>query len=195
MSSRPSNIESMASIDGAIDAIDSMLNSLLDISKLDAGVVRPEIGPVDLGERWRGATTTTTPSPRRHRPLRLGPSRAPLRGDTTMLQRILANLVSNALRYTVNGRVLVGARKRGGSIGSRSTITGPASRPMRSRTSSSNSTSSGILSGTAQGLGARARDREAARRPPRTQDRGALDRRPRLAVFGHASALRLASAR
>ena len=32
-------------IDGAVDAVDSMLNSLLDISKLDAGVVRPVVGP------------------------------------------------------------------------------------------------------------------------------------------------------
>jgi signal transduction histidine kinase len=104
-------------LDGAVDAIDSMLNSLLDISKLDAGVVRPDIGPVELGallERLNGE----------HQPiarvtgneLRMRPTSVVVLSDATMLQRILANLISNALRYTANGRVLVGARRCGGSI-------------------------------------------------------------------------------
>jgi signal transduction histidine kinase len=104
-------------IDGAVDAIDSMLNSLLDISKLDAGVVRPEIGPVELGallerlndEHQPIATVTGNR-------LRVRPARATVLTDASMLQRILANLVSNALRYTVDGRVLVGARRRGRSL-------------------------------------------------------------------------------
>lgn len=104
-------------IDGAVDAIDSMLNSLLDISKLDAGVVRPEIGPVDLGELLERVDNEHQPvATVTGNQLRVRPSSAVVRSDATMLQRILANLVSNALRYTVNGRVLVGARKRGGSI-------------------------------------------------------------------------------
>jgi signal transduction histidine kinase/ActR/RegA family two-component response regulator len=104
-------------IDGAVDAVDSMLNSLLDISKLDAGVVRPDVGPVDLGallQRLNGehqpiATLTGNG-------LRVRPTDAVVQSDAAMLQRILANLISNALRYTVNGRVLVGARRRGRSI-------------------------------------------------------------------------------
>jgi CheY-like chemotaxis protein/two-component sensor histidine kinase len=104
-------------IDGAVDAIDSMLNSLLDISKLDAGIVRPEIGPVDLAVLLDRLNNE-------HQPiagvtgnrLRVRSSDAVVQSDAPMLQRILTNLVSNALRYTVNGRVLVGARRRGGSI-------------------------------------------------------------------------------
>ena len=104
-------------IDGAVDAIDSMLNSLLDISKLDAGVVRPEFGAVDLAalleridnEHQPVATLTGNR-------LRVRPSNVVVQSDAAMLQRILINLVSNALRYTVNGRVLVGARKRGNTV-------------------------------------------------------------------------------
>jgi signal transduction histidine kinase/ActR/RegA family two-component response regulator len=105
----------MKQIDGAVDAIDSMLNSLLDISKLDAGVVRPEIGPVDLAallerlnDEHQPIATLTGNRLRVRRP-----AHPVVLTDAAMLQRILANLVSNALRYTVNGRVLVGARRRG----------------------------------------------------------------------------------
>ena len=112
-----STVPVLKQIDGAVDAIDSMLNSLLDISKLDAGVVRPEIGPVDLAPLLERLNDE-------HQPiaivtgnrLRVRPADAVVLSDAAMLQRILANLVSNALRYTVDGRVVVGARRCGRSI-------------------------------------------------------------------------------
>ena len=104
-------------IDGAVDAIDSMLNSLLDISKLDAGVVRPDVVPVDLGTLLERVSDEHQPIVRlTGNRLRVRAASAVVLTDAAMLQRILANLVSNALRYTVNGRVLVGARRRGDSI-------------------------------------------------------------------------------
>ena len=104
-------------IDGAVDAIDSMLNSLLDISKLDAGVVRPEVGPVEVGDLLERVNDEYQPIAKlTGNRLRVRPSSAVVQSDAAMLQRILTNLVSNALRYTVNGRVLVGTRKRGNSI-------------------------------------------------------------------------------
>lgn len=104
-------------IDGAVDAIDSMLNSLLDISKLDAGVVRPEVGPVEVGDLLERLNDEYQPIARlTGNRLRVRPSSAMAQSDAAMLQRILTNLVSNALRYTANGRVLVGARKCGNSI-------------------------------------------------------------------------------
>jgi signal transduction histidine kinase/ActR/RegA family two-component response regulator len=113
-------------IDGAVDAIDSMLNSLLDISKLDAGVVRPEIGPVNLGALLERLDSDHQPvAVVTSNRLRVRPTDAVVQSDATMLQRILANLVSNALRYTAHGRVLVGARKRGGSIRIEVYDTGP----------------------------------------------------------------------
>ena len=104
-------------IDGAIDAVDSMLNSLLDISKLDAGVVRADIGPVSLATLLERLHAEHQPvAALTGNRLRVRGTNAVVLSDASMLQRILTNLVSNALRYTVNGRVLVGARRRGPSI-------------------------------------------------------------------------------
>ena len=127
-------------IEDSIRAIDSMLNALLDISKLDAGVVHPNIGPVVVAELFKRLETEYQShginrfgamlerrrfkrlEPDHQSPaqtgnaLRMRPSRAIVRSDPTMLERILRNLISNALRYTRNGRVLVGARCRGDKL-------------------------------------------------------------------------------
>jgi CheY-like chemotaxis protein len=104
-------------IDSAFDAVDSMLTSLLDISKLDAGVVRPHVGPVDLAALLQRLDDEHQPIARvTGNRLRVRPADAVVASDAAMLHRILANLVSNALRYTIDGRVLVGARRRGRSI-------------------------------------------------------------------------------
>lgn len=107
----------LGQIDASVDAVDAMLNSLLDISKLDAGVVHANVGPVDLGALLERLSAEYQPVARlTNNRLRLRPARAMVLSDAAMLQRILANLVSNALRYTHHGRVLVAARKRGDSI-------------------------------------------------------------------------------
>jgi CheY-like chemotaxis protein len=94
-----------------------MLNSLLDISKLDAGVMQPKVSQVDLGVLLEQLETEYQPvvgiTGNR---LTIRSTRVCVLSDPSMLHRILANLLSNALRYTVNGRILVGMRRRGGSI-------------------------------------------------------------------------------
>jgi signal transduction histidine kinase len=101
-------------IESAVDAVDSMLNSLLDISKLDAGVVQPNIAPVDLEALLQRLNKEHQPIARlTGNELRMRPVSAEVLSDAAMLQRILANLLSNALRYTSKGRVLLGARVRG----------------------------------------------------------------------------------
>jgi two-component system, sensor histidine kinase len=97
-----------------VDAVDSMLNSLLDISKLDACVVQPNVGPVDLAPLMQRLESDHQPIAKlTGNALRVRATRAVALSDAAMLQRILGNLVSNALRYTANGRVLVCARSRG----------------------------------------------------------------------------------
>ena len=104
-------------IDDAVQAVDSMLVGLLDISKLDAGVVQPEIGPVDLGALLQRLASEQRPiAGLTGNRLRVRAATAYGVSDAAMLHRILANLVSNALRYTRDGRVLVGVRRRGDSI-------------------------------------------------------------------------------
>ena len=107
----------LGQIDASVDAVDAMLNSLLDISKLDAGVVHANVGPVDLGALLERLSAEYQPVARlTNNRLRFRPARAMVLSDAAMLQRILANLISNALRYTHHGRVLVAARKRGASM-------------------------------------------------------------------------------
>ena len=104
-------------VDASLDAVEAMLNSLLDISKLDAGVVRPDVGPVDLGTLLQRLNAEHQPVAKlTGNRLYVRPTHAQGVSDPAMLQRILANLVSNALRYTNRGRVLVAARTRGQSI-------------------------------------------------------------------------------
>ena len=104
-------------IDAAVDAVDAMLNSLLDISKLDAGVVQANVQPLDLGAMLQRLNNEYQPVARATgNGLRVRPRCVTVLSDAAMLQRILANLISNALRYTKNGRVLVGVRQKGDAI-------------------------------------------------------------------------------
>lgn len=101
-------------VERALFTIESLLKSLLDISKLDAGVVIPQVTTVALGQLLADLAVDFTPgAQRRNLDLRVVPSSAHVSTDPIMLNRILQNLVSNAVRYTERGRVLVGARRRG----------------------------------------------------------------------------------
>jgi signal transduction histidine kinase/CheY-like chemotaxis protein len=114
----------------AVEAVDSMLASLLDISKLDAGVEQPAIAPLDVGALLRRLGNEHLPiAELTGNRLTVRATGAFARSDASMLHRILANLVSNALRYTSNGRVLVGARRRGDSLRIDVVDTGPGIPP------------------------------------------------------------------
>jgi len=137
-------------IEDSIQSIDGMLSALLDISKLDAGVIRPNVGPVAVAELFKRLETEyrshginlfgTLRERRRFRrqdagrhafnreagsTLRMRSSQAVVQSDPAMLERILRNLISNALRYTRNGRVLVSARRRGDRLRIEVYDTGP----------------------------------------------------------------------
>lgn len=109
----------VAQIEATIGVIASMLDALLDISKLDAGVIRPSVDNVPLGELYERLYSEFQATARERRlDLRVR-SLAPglqVRTDPAMLERILRNLLSNALRYTQRGGVLLAARRRGGEV-------------------------------------------------------------------------------
>jgi len=100
-------------INVATAAMNDLFNALLDISKLDAGVFAPTISefPVDHLLKRIGMTFVATARERGLR-LRIISNDAWIRTDFILLERILLNLVSNALRYTVKGGVVVGCRRR-----------------------------------------------------------------------------------
>lgn len=103
-------------IERGLQIIEDLIKTLLDISKLDAGVVRPAIKPVALGDLLAGIAASFRPFAAR-KGLKLvvrGPDLV-VASDPLMLQRIVQNLVSNAIRYTRAGGVLVAVRRRGAS--------------------------------------------------------------------------------
>ena len=104
-------------IDASVHALQNLLDALLDISRLEAGVLRarPRHFPVQaLFDEIGGELSAMAEE--RGLKLRLRPSPLWLDSDPILLHRILLNLVSNALRYTRQGGVLVACRRRGVNV-------------------------------------------------------------------------------
>ena len=100
-------------VDASLEAVEEILGALLDISRLDAGAMRPEIGDVSLGEMFRQLEIEFAPMARaKGLELTFVPTRLAVRSDRRLLRRLLQNFVSNAIKYTPRGRVLVGVRPR-----------------------------------------------------------------------------------
>ncbi|TXI30769.1 MAG: hybrid sensor histidine kinase/response regulator [Nitrosomonas oligotropha] len=98
-------------INSAIRTMNTMLSALLDVSKLDAGVIKPATEPVDLATLFTRLASEFVPiAQENHNRLRVQMTAAVVQSDPLMLERMLRNLISNALRYTMQGRVLVVAR-------------------------------------------------------------------------------------
>ncbi|MGO9756589.1 MAG: ATP-binding protein, partial [Roseiarcus sp.] len=98
----------------AVGSLNGLLSSILDISRLDAGVVAPEMQTVDIGAIIENLTNEyRAKAADKGLEIRAAGKVLWARSDPTLLQRVLRNLMENALRYTNEGGVLVGARLRG----------------------------------------------------------------------------------
>ncbi|RWL48171.1 MAG: hybrid sensor histidine kinase/response regulator [Mesorhizobium sp.] len=104
-------------VERSLETMEDLLRTLLDISKLDAGVVQPEIGDVSLETLFSSLRSDFQPeAEKKGLSLKFRPVNVVVRSDRTLLRRILQNILSNALRYTRSGGVLVGTRHRGDTI-------------------------------------------------------------------------------
>ena len=98
--------------------ITGMLNALLDINEIEAGVVQPHISTFGVGDIMdRLRTEFTFLAKTKGIQLRVMPCVQQVCSDEHLLAQILRNLVSNAIKYTAHGRVLVGCRRRGETLG------------------------------------------------------------------------------
>jgi signal transduction histidine kinase/CheY-like chemotaxis protein len=104
-------------VENALEGVTELIDTLLDISKLDSGAweVRPtsfSVGPLlaHLAEEYgpQAASCGLT--------MHVVSSTAFVQTDRALFQRALANLISNAIRYTKAGRILIGCRRRSETI-------------------------------------------------------------------------------
>ena len=103
----------LASARQSADAMSKLLGALLDVSKLDANVIIPECRPFPVQTLLDDVARQFAPiAEQKGIQLRVRPCSAVIRSDPALLGQVLRNLVSNAVRYTPEGRILVGCRRR-----------------------------------------------------------------------------------
>jgi signal transduction histidine kinase/CheY-like chemotaxis protein len=101
-------------IDAAVAAMNELFNALLDISKLDAGVLSTNVTDLPINHILKRIESTFTGVAReKGLSFRVVASGVWVRSDVILLERIILNLASNAVRYTTSGGVVVGCRHRG----------------------------------------------------------------------------------
>lgn len=97
----------------ALDSVESLLEALLEISKLDAGAITPELSDIPLAELFetlRGEFAVLAEE--QGLSLVVRTTDLWVRSDRRLLRRVLQNFLSNALRYTTAGSVTMEARRR-----------------------------------------------------------------------------------
>jgi two-component system, sensor histidine kinase len=104
-------------VDQSVQSLDALFESLLDISRLDSATVAPRksrfaLAPLlsEIETRFAGVAAEKRIS------LRVRGSEVWVLSDAALLERIISNLVSNAIRYTQRGGVLVGVRSAGAKV-------------------------------------------------------------------------------
>lgn len=100
-----------------LEAMTAMLDTLLDIHRIDAGVLRAAPAPMRLAPLLeRLAEEFAAPAAAKGIDLHAVPCAATIRSDPPLLEQMLRNLLSNAVRFTRKGRVLIGCRRRAGRL-------------------------------------------------------------------------------
>ena len=94
-----------------------MLNTLLDINQLEAGVIRPEFVDFPINDLLERLKTEFGYHMQTHGlDWRVLPCRLAIRSDPRLLEQMIRNLLSNAVKYTKKGGVLLGCRRRGDKL-------------------------------------------------------------------------------
>ena len=107
----------VAGIGQSLDTMTSILSSLLDVNRLESGNLRPSVSEFSLNEIFEPLAGDFV-GPVQERGLRLCIVRSELiiRSDRRMLAEMIRNLLSNAVRYTDRGRILLGCRRAGDNV-------------------------------------------------------------------------------
>ena len=100
-------------VDASLEAVEEILGTLLDISRLDAGAMKPEITDFPVADLLSQLELEFEPIANdKGLEFRVHPSSLWVHSDRRLLRRVLQNLISNAIKYTESGRVVLGCRRR-----------------------------------------------------------------------------------
>jgi signal transduction histidine kinase/CheY-like chemotaxis protein len=115
--SNPEERELLSGVESCLNTMQSLFDSLLDISRLDAGVVEPQLQVFNLNEMLQSVEKEFKPQAHsRGLELKIRPTSHFTYSDPAMLGRIIRNLIGNAIKYTDTGGVLVGVRVRANEL-------------------------------------------------------------------------------
>ena len=122
----PPEAKLVRNIDASLEAVEEILNVLIEISRLDAGRLEPDITVFALSDVFERLEVEFSPLAReKGLALHILPTRLWVSSDRRLLRRVLQNLVSNAIKYTTKGKVLVGVRRHGNRLTVEVRDTGP----------------------------------------------------------------------
>lgn len=113
----PTQRQTVESAQTASLASSEMLNTLLDFSRIEAGVIVPNIRAIPLQPLFDKLENELAPMADAKQLIYRSPQ-TPLwvTSDSVLLEQILRNLISNAIRYTVSGGLFIGCRRRAGAV-------------------------------------------------------------------------------
>lgn len=113
----PESRTALLQLDDAVAQMAELLDSLLEINRLETGEITPDITDFPVAPVLARASETLTPiaASKRLR-LRYVPCSSVIRSDRVLLARIGGNLLTNAIKYTDRGKILLGCRRRGDSL-------------------------------------------------------------------------------
>ncbi|WEX12011.1 PAS domain-containing hybrid sensor histidine kinase/response regulator [Chelativorans sp. AA-79] len=101
-------------VESSLDSVEAILGAVLDISRLDTGALKPSESAFRLDALLNQIRTDFQPlAAEKGLRLTIVPSSVAIRTDRNLFRRLVQNLVSNAIKYTRSGRVVVGVRRRG----------------------------------------------------------------------------------
>ena len=113
----PELAETLDTLERSLSLMSGLLDALLDISKLDAGAVMPAKKDFEIGPLLQRLVKGLEPQAKnKGLELRIAPCRATVYSDALLLERIIHNFLSNAIRYTLRGKILVGCRHKDSRI-------------------------------------------------------------------------------
>ena len=104
-------------IDSSLESVETILGAVLDISRLDTGTMKPRFSSIDLEDLFKRIDTDFSPMAReKNLKFVVMPTSLKVVSDANLLRRLVQNLVSNAIKYTLTGKVIIGARRRGDKV-------------------------------------------------------------------------------